>query len=77
MPITVLVFGQIMDLTQEQSLSVTEVADTDALKAVLLERYPALSTLPFVMAVDKKAIRSNTVLSSSSEVALLPPFSGG
>lgn len=77
MPITVLLFGQIMDLTQCSSLALEDIPDTDNLKATLLERYPALSTLPYVMAVDKKAISKNTPLSPGSVVALLPPFSGG
>ena len=77
MPITVLAFGQIVDLTRCPILSMEEVPDTDSLRAILLEQYPALSTLPYVIAVDKKAISANTPLSPSSVVALLPPFSGG
>ncbi len=77
MSIKVLLFGQIMDLTQCPSLTLEDLPDTDSLKDILLERYPALSTLPFVVSLGKKAISTNTPLSPASVVALLPPFSGG
>ena len=39
--------------------------------------YPALIDAPYIIAVDKQLINSNTVLTGNNTVALLPPFAGG
>jgi molybdopterin converting factor small subunit len=36
-----------------------------------------MSGVKYIIAVDKKVIQENTVISETSNVALLPPFSGG
>lgn len=74
---TVLLFGQIADLTGSPSLEIDPVPDTDALNRLLQDRFPGLSQKKYVIAVDKKTIRENTPLGNASVVALLPPFSGG
>jgi molybdopterin synthase sulfur carrier subunit len=76
MEITVLSFGQIADLTGP-TLEIRDASDTDTLEALLRQRFPGLRGMSYVVAVDKKTIRENTPLHSSSVVALLPPFSGG
>jgi molybdopterin synthase sulfur carrier subunit len=73
---TILAFGQIAELCGRPQLE-ADVSDTDALRALLQERYPALRDRTYVIAVDRKTIGGNTPLTSSSVVALLPPFSGG
>jgi molybdopterin synthase sulfur carrier subunit len=73
---TILAFGQIAELLGSPTLT-AEAPDTDALHAVLRNRYPGLANLTYVIAVDQKTIQANTPLHSSSVVALLPPFSGG
>jgi molybdopterin synthase sulfur carrier subunit len=74
---TILTFGQIADITGGPSLEVDPVADTNALNALLQDRYPGLRQKKYVIAVDKKTISGNTLLGPASVVALLPPFSGG
>jgi sulfur-carrier protein len=73
---TILAFGQIADLCGSAHLE-ADVPDTDALRALLQERYPTLRDRTYIIAVDRKTIGDNTLLHSSSVVALLPPFSGG
>jgi molybdopterin synthase sulfur carrier subunit len=73
----VLTFGQITDVTGSPSLEVDPTPDTDALNILLEGLYPGLGQKKYIIAVDKKTILGNTPLSSSSVVALLPPFSGG
>ena len=77
MPITVLAFGQVSDLCGTAPLQVEGARDTDALEALLRERFPGLKGLTYAVAVDRKTIRGNTPLHPSSVVALLPPYSGG
>jgi len=76
MPVNIIIFGQLTDIAGN-SLSLEGVADTDQLVNKLNELYPALADKKFLVAVDKKVISGNTVLTSNNTVALLPPFSGG
>lgn len=70
-------FGQLTDYVAQSSFEMEMVKDTDALKLRLFEKFPELKSLHFSLAVDKKLINTNTMLSAGCEVALLPPFSGG
>ncbi len=74
--ITILFFGKLAEIAGS-STEVQQVSSTDELLAQLYIQFPLLISEKFVMAVDKKMISSNTILSDNSTVALLPPFSGG
>ena len=76
MSIKIILFGKLADIA-DNSVSVTNVADTDRLVDALHKDYPALANTKYVIAVDKQVIKENTVLNNNSTVALLPPFSGG
>jgi len=76
MQINIIIFGQLCDLLGE-NLVMNNVDDTDSLTTILNERYPELARSKYMMAVDKKLVKGNTLLSNKSTVALLPPFSGG
>lgn len=76
MPVNIIIFGQLTDIAGN-SLSLEGIADTNQLINKLNELYPALANKKYLVAVDKKVISGNTVLTSNHTVALLPPFSGG
>ena len=73
----VLFFGQLTDLTGVATLSCDHVADTDQLLAQLKEKYPALATATFMVAVNNHMINRNTIIEPGSKIAIMPPFSGG
>lgn len=77
MAINIIVFGQIVDITGINSLSVENVSDTDELVKQLTDAYPALKNSKYAIAVDKKIVKENTALTTNNTIALLPPFSGG
>lgn len=77
MNVTILIFGQLAEITGKQRFAMNDVADTDALVKQLTMLYPALSGSKYVIAVDKEVVKGNTVLQPNATVALLPPFSGG
>ena len=77
MQLTILFFGQLTDITSEAFIQLADVADTDALTILLHKKFPALANSKYAIAVDKKVINSNTLLTNNCTVALLPPFSGG
>ena len=74
---TILAFGQIADIVSENELALVSADNTEALRIKLAELFPALLTMKFQLAVDKKIAGKKTPLTDKSIVALLPPFSGG
>ena len=75
--ITILVFGQLVEVIGKPRIVMNDVMDTDALVAALNKLYPALTNSKYVMAVDKEVVSGNTSLQPNATVAFLPPFSGG
>lgn len=75
--IEVMFFGQLTDLAGTPHLLVDDVHDTETLINLLKEKYPALSTSKFMIAVNNRMVTVNTSISSGAKVALMPPFSGG
>jgi len=77
MEIHILAFGQIAELIEKSVWIVSDVESTDDLKERLFKEFPELETMKFAIAVNKKIINQNMLLSSGDTLALLPPFSGG
>ena len=77
MEINILAFGQIAEITGRPAWTMTGINSTDELQDILSQTYPALKTLSYKLAVDKKMVQENTPLSHNATVALLPAFSGG
>jgi len=74
---TIHVFGPLGDITGSSTLTMEGAGDTDQLRKQLEEAYPALKDRKYVIAVNKEVVRTCITLQEGSEVALLPPFSGG
>lgn len=70
-------FGQLTDITQMQSLEWEDVADTDTLIQQLQEKFPKISTIKFMVAVNNKMVSESEPITSGSKIAFMPPFSGG
>lgn len=75
--ISVLTFGNLSEITGTQRLLVEDVATTGELKKYLHQHYPGIENIKYAIAVNKKIIDQDTVLDEGSEVAILPPYSGG
>jgi molybdopterin synthase sulfur carrier subunit len=71
------IFGQLYDIVGGNLIEVDNAANTDELVQQLQLKYPALENAKYKIAVNRNIIQSNTALQQDSEVALLPPFSGG
>lgn len=76
MQVNIIIFGRLTDITGA-SIVLNDVSDTNALVKKLHNLYPALTTSKYAIAVNKKIVNENTVLTENSIIALLPPFSGG
>ena len=75
--IKVYFFGQLTDVTGVEQVTVPVMEDSAAVEQWLLQKYPGLTAKKYRMAVNKQLISATTALTKGSEVALLPPFSGG
>lgn len=73
----ILLFGQLADLAGGAKAVVDNVADTDALRSLLEQRFPALQQVKYMLAVNKTIVQNNKQLHGNETVALMPPFSGG
>lgn len=80
MKIDLLAFGPAKEIIgqQKSELELPNGTTSDALKADLLERYPALGNFDSLrFAVNESYVLANITLSSGDEVAIIPPVSGG
>lgn len=77
MQVNIKLFGQLTDIVGTDSVTMENIQDMETLEKILHTIYPALLHSTFTMAVDKKIVSSNTILTDQCTVALLPPFSGG
>jgi molybdopterin converting factor small subunit len=75
--LNIMVFGQLTDITGSETVSVNDVTDTELLLEKLYKQFPLLKEKKFLIAVNQKIINSKTEIGSQSQIALLPPFSGG
>lgn len=71
-------FGMIAEATnvQKEKLNL-ELKTIVELKAVLIEKYPAIEKLNYQLAVNQNIVGNDFQLSNGDEIALLPPFAGG
>ena len=76
MRIRVVSFGKIADILGSKSIEV-EAANTSELQEVLFAKYPQLKNSVFAIAVNREVISGYADFQENSEIALLPPFSGG
>jgi molybdopterin converting factor small subunit len=75
--IEVMFFGQLTDATGVSSLMLEDVANTDMLIQMMKQRYPALESSTYMIAVNNAMVTENSIVIPGSKIAFMPPFSGG
>jgi len=77
MTLNIKYFGLIAEITNctEETLDFSE-GSASFLLDLLFQKYPTLVEIDFQIAQDHEIISKNTMI-TGSELALLPPFSGG
>lgn len=75
--VTVLFFGPLAELTATHSITLPDCTSTTDLHQRLLLQFPLLADKKFAVAVNKELVQEDVALTAGSEVAILPPFSGG
>lgn len=77
MEIKILFFGPLAEISGRTSLTLENIQDTDTLLEQLRKQFPNISGRPYLVAVEKEIIQSNTPLKHGDTIALLPPYAGG
>jgi molybdopterin converting factor small subunit len=77
MQVQIMFFGQLADIAGTSELILHDIPDTDTLQDTLHQLYPTLANTKYAIAMNKKSIQGNAILSGDTNIALLPPFSGG
>jgi molybdopterin synthase sulfur carrier subunit len=77
MQVQIFLFGQLTDIVGNNKMVLHTVSDTDELVQAVNKLYPAMAGIKYIIAVNKKTIQANTALNETTNVALLPAFSGG
>jgi sulfur-carrier protein len=77
MEIEIISFGQIAEFINNQKIEVDGIADTDAFKQYLEDRFPTLKSMKYKLAMNKNIVQQNTEIKNQAVVAIMPPFSGG
>jgi molybdopterin converting factor subunit 1 len=75
--IEVMFFGQLTDATGVSSVMIDDVANTDMLIQMMKQRYPALESSTYMIAVNNAMVTENSIVTPGSKIAFMPPFSGG
>lgn len=75
--ITVRLFGQLTDITGSDTITIEQVDTIDELKLKLHREFPAIGHAKYVIAINNETVHENVELSANSNVAIMPPYSGG
>lgn len=78
---TIQLFGIAKEMLGDKTLTLTDEANinnVNTLKEYLSKQFPQLQTLQsWAIAVDNEYADDDTIIDNGSEIALLPPVSGG
>ena len=77
MEIELISFGKISDFIKNQTIVLTDISNTDELKAFLETSFPALANIKYKFALNNDLVQENSNISNHDTVAIMPPFSGG
>lgn len=75
--VKVLAFGIVAEKISLSEIYLENVSDLHTLKDALSLRFPELANIKYSVSINRKLVYQNAPIDSDSEVALLPPFSGG
>lgn len=75
--IKVRAFGMIAEKIGSGQIELSEISSIEDLRTFLFGKFPDLKNMKFSIAVNKQLASGNMLIPDGSEIALLPPFSGG
>lgn len=77
MEIQIISFGKISEFIAHQKIEISDIRNTDELKAYLETSFPLLSNMKYKLSLNKDIVQENTAISNQDTIGIMPPFSGG
>lgn len=71
------VFGRLAELCGSHLIEIDPADSVDSVKDKIERKFPELKNQKYLVAIDKQIAGSNVSLKHDSEIALMPPYSGG
>ncbi len=75
--ITVRAFGMIAEKIGSGQIQLLGISSIEELRNSLFNQFPDLQNMKFSIAINKQLASGDAPIPEGSEIALLPPFSGG
>jgi molybdopterin converting factor small subunit len=75
--IKIKLFGNLSELANTQEIWIDLKTTFFELRDELFLEFPLLVNKEFVFAINQKITHENVIINQNTEIALLPPFSGG
>lgn len=75
--IKIKLFGNLSELENTQEIWIDFKTTFFELRDELFLQFPLLVNKEFVFAINQKITHENVIINQNTEIALLPPFSGG
>lgn len=75
--IKIKLFGNLSELANTQEIWIDFKTTFFELRDELFLEFPLLVNKEFVFAINQKITHENVIINQNTEIALLPPFSGG
>lgn len=75
--ILVRAFGMIAEKIGSGQIQLSGISTIEELRKSLFDQFPGLKNMKFSIAINKQLVSGNAPIPDHSEIALLPPFSGG
>ncbi len=70
-------FGLVAEKIGTTELTLDHLHDSAVLLDALQVKFPALKSVKFSLAINKKTVSGKQEIPVDAEIAILPPFSGG
>jgi len=79
MKLNIKYFGKIVEHTivAEENIEIENEIKLNELESLIQNKYPELKNESFKIAVNQQFVKSDFILNTDCEIALLPPFAGG
>ncbi len=71
------VFGRLTEICGSSLVEIDTVESVELVKEIMENKFPVLKQQNYIVAIDKVIARSSNVVKPDSEIAFMPPYSGG
>ncbi len=71
------VFGRLAEICKNDLIEIESADSIESVKDQIESKFPELKNQKYLVAIDRQIAGSDASLKHDSEIALMPPYSGG